>query len=197
MFVLRVGWNNMSVAELKALLAPKSVVEEVKRKKEVHPIFQYLAELMKEKIIYYCLSANGKATIHIYSYFDPCPADGDPEKYVPWIHVSVESYGSRIEKLEEQFNFNYPKDNKWFTKMAGCQGVSHRHSRARTPTDNGHIERFIRTLQDECLHRISRDIKIWKKEIPDFLHYYNTERPHMGINYQTPIDIIKWSEGID
>ena len=87
--------------------------------------------------------------------------------------------------------------SKWFTKMAECQGVSHRHSRVRTPTDNGHIERFIRTLQDECLHRISRDIKIWKKEIPDFLRYYNTERPHMGINYQTPNDIIKWSEGID
>ena len=87
--------------------------------------------------------------------------------------------------------------SKWFTKAAEHNGIKHRHSRVRTPTDNGHIERFIRTLQDECLHRISRDYKIWKKEIPEFLHYYNTERPHMGINYQTPIEIIKWSEAID
>lgn len=87
--------------------------------------------------------------------------------------------------------------SKWFTKMAECQGVSHRHSRVRTPTDNGHVERFIRTLQDECLHRISKNFKIWQKEIPEFIHYYNTERPHMALNYQTPIEIIKWSEAID
>lgn len=87
--------------------------------------------------------------------------------------------------------------SKWFTKMAECRGVSHRHSRARTPTDNGHIERFIRTLQDECLHRISRNFRIWQKEIPEYLRYYNQERPHMGLNFKTPNEIIKWSQAID
>lgn len=87
--------------------------------------------------------------------------------------------------------------SKWFTKVAEHQGISHRHSRVRTPTDNGHVERFIRTLQDECLHRISRNFKVWKKEIPEYLRYYNTERPHMGLNFKTPIEIIKWSEAID
>lgn len=87
--------------------------------------------------------------------------------------------------------------SKWFTKVVEYQGISHRHSRVRTPTDNGHVERFIRTLQDECLHQISRNLKVWQKEIPEFIHYYNTERPHMGLNYQTPNEIIKWSEAID
>ena len=87
--------------------------------------------------------------------------------------------------------------SKWFTKTIEHQGLSHRHSRVRTSTDNGHVERFIRTLQDECLHRISRDFRIWQKEIPEFLHYYNTERPHMGLNFKTPNEIIKWSEAID
>lgn len=80
--------------------------------------------------------------------------------------------------------------SKWFTKVAEHDGVSHRHSRVRTPTDNGHIERFIRTPQDECLHRISRDFRVWKKEIPEFIRYYNTERPHMGLDYQTPIQVV-------
>lgn len=87
--------------------------------------------------------------------------------------------------------------SKQLTKVIEYQGISHRHSRVRTPTDNGHVERFIRTLQDECLHRISRDFKVWKKEIPEFIRYYNTERPHMGLNYQTPIEIIKRSQAID
>jgi transposase InsO family protein len=81
--------------------------------------------------------------------------------------------------------------SKWFTKVVEHTGMSHRHTRVRTPTDNGHIERFIRTLQDECLHRIPRNFQVWKKEIPEFIRYYNTERPHMGLSFKTPIQIIK------
>ena len=81
--------------------------------------------------------------------------------------------------------------SKWFTKVAGHQGITHRHSRVRTPTDNGHVERFIRTLQQECLHRIPRSLRVWQKEIPEYLHYYNTERPHMALNYKTPLETVR------
>ncbi len=81
--------------------------------------------------------------------------------------------------------------SKWFTKVVEHTGMSHRHTRVRTPTDNGHVERFIQTLQDECLHRIPRNFRIWEKEIPEFIRYYNTKRPHMGLDFQTPIQIIK------
>ena len=81
--------------------------------------------------------------------------------------------------------------SKWFTKVIEHGGVTHRHSRVRTPTDNAHVERFIQTLQKECLHRIPKNFHIWRKEIPEFLNYYNTERPHMGLQYQTPLQIVK------
>lgn len=81
--------------------------------------------------------------------------------------------------------------SKWFTKVIEHAGMNHRHTRVRTPTDNGHVERFIRTLQDECLHRISKDFKVWKKEIPEFIHYYNTERPHMGLKMKTPLEVLR------
>lgn len=81
--------------------------------------------------------------------------------------------------------------SKWFTKSLKHDGLSHRHSRVRTPTDNGHVERFIRTLQDECLHRIPKSFRIWQKEIPEFIRYYNEERPHMGLNFKTPAEILK------
>lgn len=81
--------------------------------------------------------------------------------------------------------------SKWFTKIAVYAGIDHRHSRVRTPTDNGHVERFIRTLQDECLHRIPRNYLIWKKEIPEFIRYYNYKRPHMGLNFKTPIEVVR------
>jgi len=40
------------------------------------------------------------------------------------------------------------------------------------------------------LQKIPRSFKSWKKEIPEYLNYYNTERPHMALNYQTPIEVI-------
>jgi len=81
--------------------------------------------------------------------------------------------------------------SKWFTKVTNYSGLNHRHSRVRTPTDNGYVERFIRTLQDECLHKIPRSHRVWKKEIPEYIHYYNFERPHMGLNYQTPMQVVR------
>ncbi len=80
--------------------------------------------------------------------------------------------------------------SKWFTKVAEHKGFIHRHSRVRRPTDNGHIERFIRTLQEECLNRLNRNLKDWKRDIPEYLYYYNTERPHMGLNMKTPLQVV-------
>jgi transposase InsO family protein len=80
--------------------------------------------------------------------------------------------------------------SKWFTRQLIIRGLEHRHSRVRKPTDNGHIERFIRTLQEECLSRVPRSLNSWQKEIPEYLKYYNTERPHMGINMRTPIQVV-------
>jgi len=86
--------------------------------------------------------------------------------------------------------------SKWFTKVVGNRGIAHRHTRVRRPTDNGHVERFIRTLQQECLNRNSRSLRVWQKAIPEFIHYYNTERPHMGLGMKTPLEVVRsyWPE---
>ena len=80
---------------------------------------------------------------------------------------------------------------KWFSKQLLTKEIDHRHSRVRRPTDNGHVERFIRTLQQECLARTSRSFKAWEKAIPEFIHYYNTERPHMGLDMKTPMEVMQ------
>lgn len=80
---------------------------------------------------------------------------------------------------------------KRFTERLLLRGMTHRHSRIRTPNDNAHLERFNRTIQDECLNRIPRSLKSYEKEIPSYLQYYNTERPHMGLNMKTPIEVMR------
>lgn len=76
----------------------------------------------------------------------------------------------------------------WFTEHIQKRHVSHRHSRVRKPSDNGHLERFNRTLQDECLRHLPQTIRAFKKALPEYIHYYNTERLHLGLNLKTPIE---------
>jgi hypothetical protein len=68
--------------------------------------------------------------------------------------------------------------------------MAHRHSRVRTPNDNAHLERFSRTIQDECIAKLPRSFRVWQKEIPEYLYWYNERRPHLGLGLKTPIQKI-------
>jgi len=69
--------------------------------------------------------------------------------------------------------------------------ILHRHSRVRKPNDNAHLERFNRTLQEECLNNLPVDVKLMKRAIPRYLVYYNTRRLHLGLNLKTPVSMIQ------
>lgn len=81
-----------------------------------------------------------------------------------------------------------PEFSTWFIKKLQEQSITHRYTRVRKPNDNAHIERFNRTIQEECISRLSHDFTVWQKTIPEYLHYYNHERPHMGIDWLTPVE---------
>lgn len=79
----------------------------------------------------------------------------------------------------------------WFTEHLSKLGISHRHIRVGKSNDNGHIERFNRTLQEECLNKVSQNSKRFQEAIDEYLPYYNTERLHLGINYLTPLQVVR------
>jgi transposase InsO family protein len=81
--------------------------------------------------------------------------------------------------------------SKWFSKKLGERDIAHRHSRIRTPNDNAHLERFNRTIQEECIAKIPRNLNVWRREIPEYLKWYNEQRPHLALEMKSPIDIIK------
>lgn len=69
--------------------------------------------------------------------------------------------------------------------------ILHRHSRVRRPNDNAHLERFNRTLQDECLRGLAVNVRIFNRELPRYLEHYNNERLHMGIDFKTPRSMLQ------
>jgi transposase InsO family protein len=77
-----------------------------------------------------------------------------------------------------------------FTHRLLARAVRHRHSRVRQKDDQAHIERFNRTVQEECLDRVVHSVASFKKALPEYLRWYNGERSHMGINYQTPLEMV-------
>lgn len=108
-----------------------------------------------------------------------------------------------LNEAETQSIFDYemiqtdhgPEFGKWFAERTKRY---HRYTRIGKPNDNAHIERFNRTLQEECLDRFPRDTEIINCELKKYLKYYNTKRLHMGINFKTPMQIIsECSQAID
>lgn len=134
--------------------------------------------------------------LYIYTLLDVCSRWAFA---IPALRINTHRSLGFVEnaKISSPFQFQTlqsdhgPEFSKWFTKRISERGMAHRHSRVRQPNDNAHLERFNRTIQEECIARIPRSLSVWKKEIPDYLRYYNEERPHMGLQMKTPIDIIK------
>lgn len=82
---------------------------------------------------------------------------------------------------------------KWFKDRVKRH---HRYSRIGKPNDNSHIERFNRTIQEECLDTLPIKVDIINCKLKEYLKYYNEDRMHMGIEFKTPVQMFKCSQAI-
>jgi hypothetical protein len=56
-----------------------------------------------------------------------------------------------------------------------------------TPEQNGVIERFFRSLKEECVWlRSFRSFAEASRAIREWIRFYNEERPHQALGYQSP-----------
>lgn len=73
-------------------------------------------------------------------------------------------------------------------------GLKHQFIYPHMPRVNGFIERFNRTVQEECILRndeIYYDLEAFSQKLVNYLHWYNTERPHSSLSYMSPIAFIQ------
>lgn len=80
---------------------------------------------------------------------------------------------------------------KMFRFRLAKLGIAHRYCRVRQKDDQAHIERFNRTIQEECFDRVTHTIHAFRGALKEYLLWYNGERTHMGINYQTPLEVLR------
>lgn len=82
---------------------------------------------------------------------------------------------------------NGPEFSTHFTERIG---IRHRHTRVRQCNDNAHIERFNRTLREECLDSVPVHGASINRALATYLKHYVETRHHFGINLLKPIDLL-------
>jgi transposase InsO family protein len=69
--------------------------------------------------------------------------------------------------------------------------LDHIRTSVNYPQSNGKIERFHRTISEECLTKKSMiDLEDAKRQISIYIEFYNTKRLHSSLFYLTPEDFL-------
>lgn len=106
-----------------------------------------------------------------------------------------------ILEAEQYFGFNFKmvqSDNglefaRYFEERLETKGIQIRHTRLGRPNDNAHIERFNRTIQEECTGNYyleTESLKTMDDKILSYIDFYNYKRIHLGISYRTPSEML-------
>ena len=103
-----------------------------------------------------------------------------------------------IKRAQNYFGFSFsmlqtdhgPEFKDGLTFMLGRKNIKLRHSRVRTPNDNAHIERFNRTIQEECFGGKQPNEKTIQRDIKKYIEYYNYGRLHLSLNLETPTQFV-------
>lgn len=75
-----------------------------------------------------------------------------------------------------------------FQQVCAAHEIRHYLLRPYAPQSNGKVERFFRTIDDECLHvRPLFTFAARSRAVADFVWYYNHQRPHLSLAGMTPV----------
>jgi transposase InsO family protein len=93
-------------------------------------------------------------------------------------------------KVENIQTDNGSEFEKYFSLGLQKMKLDRYYNRPRTPKDNPVNERFNRTLQEEFvdLGNYTDNTLVFNKNLTEWLIEYNFKRPHMSLNYETPIN---------
>ena len=136
--------------------------------KEGHRVYVYTALDVYSRYGYACLSKKSNC-----------------QQTVSFLMKAIRYFPFHIQNIQTD---NGPEFGFHFTDFVTRHGMTHRHIHPRSPNENGHLERFNRTIQEE-IGRFGWCIFI-PKDISRYLHHYNTERMHMGIDFKTPLQML-------
>lgn len=114
------------------------------------------------------------------------------EEWIAALRTALENRGLGEERLE---NLTLRSDNgaqpssRRFADFLRSRGIKGEFTGYAAPDDNCYVERAIRTLKDEHIRAESFDSYAEARDsIQRFIDYYNNERIHSALDYDTPTE---------
>lgn len=190
---------SVSLSSVKRVLKRAGLLEEKSkwkkyRRNEPRPPVEHPGDLVELDTIH-IVPFIGTRRFYIYTLLDVCTRWAFARvsqritagRSVSFLHRAAEQAPFSFSMIQSD---NGPEFSSWFTTHAG---IHHRHSRVRQPNDNAHLERFNRTIQEECLYYLKQEPRVYQAAIQRYLPYYNEERPHLGLDFLTPSQVLQRS----
>ena len=76
-----------------------------------------------------------------------------------------------------------------YTRLVRSYGLKQEFITPHCPQQNGMVERVIRTLKEQCVHRHRfESLQHASRVIGDWIGFYNTRRPHQALGMKTPTE---------
>lgn len=76
-----------------------------------------------------------------------------------------------------------------YTALVRSYGLKQEFITPHCPQQNGMVERVIRTIMEQCIHRQHFDsIQHATRAMGDWISVYNTKRPHHALDMKTPAE---------
>ncbi|WP_187648559.1 IS3 family transposase [Nitrosophilus labii] len=102
----------------------------------------------------------------------------------------------RLQRLKEPIVLRSDNDlvfsSKSFTKTIKDYNFTQEFITPYTPEQNGMIERFFRTIKEECIwHYNFKSLKEANKIIGEWINFYNQKRKHSALQYKTPAEVFR------
>ena len=96
--------------------------------------------------------------------------------------------------IEELQTDNGSEFAKYFEDACIILGLTHFHTYPRSPKMNPFVERFNRTVSDDCIMRhralLRDDLVAFNEKLVDWLLWYNCRRPHESLGLVSPLRYI-------
>lgn len=121
------------------------------------------------------------------SYAYKSPSSANAKDFLDKLKLFFPGY-CKIEMIQSD---NGSEFLKFFDQALNKEGIEHTFSYPKTPKMNTFIERYNRTIQEECLEKsdVKSSLKVLNHKIIQYIIEYNTIRPHQSLDYKTPLEV--------
>jgi hypothetical protein len=195
---------NISLSSVRRILRRHHYIKgrtpRVRRDNPIRPHVTKPGELVQTDTVHY-VDPFTKHRKYVYTVID---------LHTRMTHAEIHSFirpgiaADVVSRAQTKFGFSFtmvqadngPEYSRYFSERLLGQNIPTRHSILHRPNDNAHIERFNRTIQEECLGRYL-DFRIPNQHIQAkldrYLEFYNTKRVHLSLQYRTPNQMLQSS----